>query len=195
MTMTTNGSYPTTLTLRDGTTIGLRLMTRADRDPVLAFARGLAEEDLLFLRVDITRPEVVDAWIANLEAGTSTTILAAEGDRVAGYATVHTDPTPWTRRVGEIRVNVGGAWRTRGLGRHLTAKVFDLARSLELRKLMATMTADQLSAQAVFKRLGFMPEALLADFVEDRKGSPRDLVIMSYDLDGLTDQIDEPLRV
>jgi RimJ/RimL family protein N-acetyltransferase len=66
---------------------------------------------------------------------------------------------------------------------------------LELRKLMAHMTTDQHSAQAAFRRLGFVPEALLADYVEDRNGISRDLVIMSYDVDGLTGQMDEPLSV
>ena len=40
-----------------------------------------------------------------------------------------------------------------------------------------------------------MPEAVLADYVEDRDGTPRDLVIMSYDVDGFTDQADEPLHL
>jgi len=40
-----------------------------------------------------------------------------------------------------------------------------------------------------------MPEALLADYVEDRKGNVHDLVIMSYDVDGFTDQVDEPLHL
>jgi RimJ/RimL family protein N-acetyltransferase len=60
---------------------------------------------------------------------------------------------------------------------------------------MANMTADQKGAQAAFKRLGFVPEALLADYVEDRDGHLRDLVIMSYDVDGFTDQADEPLHL
>jgi hypothetical protein len=40
-----------------------------------------------------------------------------------------------------------------------------------------------------------VPEALLADYVEDRNGVSRDLVIMSYDIDGHSDQMAEPVRV
>ena len=99
------------------------------------------------------------------------------------------------RRVGELRVNVGAAYRARGLGRILTAHIFDLARALGLRKLMANMTTDQHGAQAAFRRLGFVPEALLADYVEDRNGTPRDLVMMSYDIAGHSDHVAEPLRM
>jgi RimJ/RimL family protein N-acetyltransferase len=121
--------------------------------------------------------------------------VAYQGDRVVGYATVHRDPAPWTRRVGEIRVNVARDFRTRGLGRTLTSEIFDVARGLGLSKLMAHMTTDQHGAQAAFRRLGFVPEALLADYVEDRNGTSRDLVLMSYDIGGHSDLIEDKLRL
>ena len=64
-----------------------------------------------------------------------------------------------------------------------------------LKKLIANMTTDQQGAQAAFRRLGFVPEALLADYVEDANGTARDMVIMSYDVEGHSDQMDEPVRV
>ena len=187
--------YPRTVSLPDGASIQIRLMTADDRAAVLAFARALPREDLLFLRLDITDPAVVDEWIHNIAAGLSTTLLALDDNGVIGYATVHRNRAPWTRGVGEIRVNVASGYRARGLGRILTAQIFDLARGLGLRKLMANMTTDQPGAQAAFRRLGFVPEALLADYVEDRNGTPRDLVMMSYDVGGHTDHVAEPLRV
>lgn len=190
-----NGEYPKNIRLPDGGTVEIRLMGRGDRDAVLDFARNLPEEDLLFLRVDLTEPAVIDEWIENLESGDSTSLVAYDADGLVGYATVHRSPARWTRRVGEIRVNVSPAYRAKGLGKSLTARIFDLARRLGLKKLMANMTSDQPGAQAAFRRLGFVPEALLADFVEDRNGLSRDLVIMSYDIDGHSDQMAEPLRV
>jgi L-amino acid N-acyltransferase YncA len=188
-------SYPRTIDLPDGHKVQMRLMTAADRESLLVFARSLPQEDLLFLRVDITDPDVVDEWIHNVTAGLSTTLLASDEQGLVGYATVHRTRAPWTRGVGELRVNVARAYRARGLGRTLTAQIFDLARGLGLRKLMANMTTDQHGAQAAFRRLGFVPEALIADYVEDRNGMPRDLVMMSYDIGGHSDTVAEPLRV
>ncbi len=187
--------FPQHVTLDDGRPVQLRLMTGDDRDAVLAFARSLPEEDLLFLRLDLTQANVVDDWIANLASGNSTSLVAYDDGDLVGYATVHRNPAPWTRRVGEIRVNVGPDYRGKGLGRNLTSQIFDIARAMGLKKLMANMTSDQTGAQAAFRRLGFVAEALLADYVEDRNGRSRDLVIMSYDVEGLTDQMDEPLSV
>jgi len=187
--------YPRTINLPDGQSVQVRLMTATDRDAVLTFARSLPQEDLLFLRIDITDPVVVDEWIRNIEGGLTTTLLASDDKGIVGYATVHRNRAPWTRSVGELRVNVVPAYRARGLGRTLTAQIFDLARGLGLRKLMANMTTDQHGAQAAFRRLGFVPEALLADYVEDRNGTPRDLVMMSFDIGGHTDHVAEPLRM
>ena len=187
--------YPRETKLPDGGSVDVRLMSADDRDAVLAFARGLPEEDLLFLRVDLTEPSVIDEWIGNLESGSSTSLVAYDADGLVGYATVHRNPARWTRRVGEIRVNVSPEYRARGLGRRLISQIFDLARAQGLRKLMANMTTDQPGAQAAFRKLGFVPEALLADYVEDRNGLARDMVIMSYDVDGHSDQAAELLRV
>lgn len=187
--------YPKSVTLPEGPTVELRLMTAGDRDAVMGFARGLPQEDLMFLRVDLTQPSVVDDWIANVLAGYSTTLLAYDDAGLAGYATVHRDPAPWTRRIGEIRVNVSPAYRGKGLGRVLISRIFDIGRGLGLAKLVAHMTADQHGAQAAFRRLGFIPEAVLADYVEDRGGRLRDMVIMTYDIEGHSDRMAEPLKV
>lgn len=192
--MSTRVEFPQTLEL-DGQAIEVRAMTPADRDAVLAFAQALPEEDLLFLRVDLTDPEVVDGWIANVQSGLSTSIVAYDDEGLVGYASVHKTKARWTRRVGELRVNVAGKYRGKGLGRFLTNRIFDIARAEGLKKLMGNMTTDQRSAQAAFRRLGFVPEAVLADYIEDRSGTPRDLLIMSYDIDGHSDSLDEPARI
>ncbi|MFT5693221.1 MAG: L-amino acid N-acyltransferase YncA [Oceanicoccus sp.] len=188
--------YPKSISLPDGAVVEIRLMTASDRDAILAFSQALPQQDLLFLRVDLTQPDVVDNWIQNIETGHSTSIVVYDGDEnLIGYATVHRNPAPWTRRVGELRVNVSSEYRTRGLGKNLTSEIFDVARSIGVKKLMANMTPDQHGAQAAFRRLGFVPEALLADYVEDRNGTCRDLVIMSYAIDGHSDRIDDIVQI
>lgn len=188
-------SFPVKVALTDKRLVELRLAKPGDDEAILQFARGLPEDDLLFLRVDITQASAVANWLANVAAGTTVSLLAFDGDRLAGYATVDRNPARWTRRVGEIRVNLASDYRSLGLGRQLIAKIFDVARALGLRKIMAHMTPEQLGSQAAFKRLGFMPEALLADYVEDRRGRSHDLVIMSHDIDGFTAQDDQALRL
>lgn len=191
-----NTEYPTNVQLPDGTSVELRRMSKEDRDAILAFAQSLPQEDLLFLRVDLTEASVVDSWIENAVEGNTVALVAYDGDgHLQGYAAVHRNPTSWTRHLGEVRVNVSPAYRSRGLGRALTSHIFDLALELGLQKLTAHMTSDQQGAQAAFRRLGFVPEALLADYVQDRNGTTRDMVIMSFDLEGHTDQAIGTVRI
>jgi L-amino acid N-acyltransferase YncA len=182
-------TFPKQIKLSDGTEVTIRRMDPDDQEKILAFAGKLPEEDLLFLRTDITDRQAVKLWADNVKRGNTVTLLAEIGGEVVAYATVHLEQARWTRRVGEIRINGSPRVRGRGLGKRLTEEIFELAKSLGLRKLSAMMTPDQVAARAAFERLGFRVEAILADWVEDRSGHVRDMLILTYDLDGFSDQV------
>jgi L-amino acid N-acyltransferase YncA len=182
--------YPKRLKLTNGKEFTIRLMqpVEADKSAILRFASKLNEDDLLYLRTDITDPAVVVQWIQNLDSGNTTTLLAEVDDEVGGYASVHREPARWTRCVGELRVNAEQRFRGVGLGRALVAEAFTLGQSLGLRKLCGILTPDQHGARTAFERLGFRVEAALHDWVQDRRGRLRDILVMTYELDGFTDQ-------
>ena len=182
--------YPRTVKLDDKTEITLRLMTASDADRIMAFARALPEQDLLFLRADITDPRIVAQWVQNIAAERTVTAVAEAGGNLAGYVSLHYNQVTWQRHLGEIRIQVGLPYRSHGLGRILAEEIFGVARDLGLRKIVAQMTVEQKGAIATFERLGFHPEALLQDFVIDRAGRTHDRVVMSYDVEGLTDRVD-----
>ena len=160
--------------------VSVRLMGASDKDAMLEFARSLPPEDLLFLHTDITDPASEEEWIASIERGTTVTLVAEANGLLAGYASLHVNPLRWTRQVGEIAINVIPEWRSRGLGEGLCAEIMALAGILRLRKITAQMVAEHKSARALFERLGFHVEALLPDWVEDREGHCRDLLLMAY---------------
>jgi L-amino acid N-acyltransferase YncA len=184
-----NSGHQIELTISDGRRVAVRRMNASDKDKILKFAQSLPPDDLLFLRTDITDPRIVDEWIANLERDATVTVIAEIDGELAGYASLHLEQAQWTRSVGEIRVQVGVAFRRVGLGRRLAAQVFRVGEALGLKKMAAMMTPDQAGARTAFEKLGFSVEALLQDWVVDRKGRSRDLLIMSHDLEGLSDQV------
>jgi L-amino acid N-acyltransferase YncA len=186
----TNRPYPMELKLRGGAVATIRLMEPKDKDKIVKFAGRLPEDDLLFLRTDITDKDVVAQWVDNVKNGHTVTLLAEVGDELAAYASVHVDQARWTRRVGEIRINSLPKFRGLGLGRRLGAEIFDVARSLGLKKITAQMTPDQAAARAAFERLGFQVEAVLTDWVEDRHGRPRDLLVMTHDVAGFSAHVE-----
>jgi L-amino acid N-acyltransferase YncA len=178
-------AYPRTVTLGDGTAIRLRLMKPTDVQAVLAFARSLPADDLQFLRVDITKMLVVMLWAQNIKAGETVTVLAERDREVVGYASLHHDQVSWQRHLGELRVQVGPACRSHGLGSVLGREIFAIAPSQGIEKIVAQMTPDQRQAMALVERAGFRREAVLHDFVIGRDGRKNDLVVMTCDVAAL----------
>lgn len=179
--------YPRQARLDNGKTLELRLMTAAERDDIIELARSLPQGDVLFLRMDITDARNIDEWVRNIEAGRTVTVLAYDEGRLAGWASLHYNDVLWTRHVGEIRTIVGTDYRGIHLGARLVEEIFTVAKELGLKKITAQMTSDQKGARATFERIGFRPEALLADHVVDSTGRTHDMLVMSYDIDGFHD--------
>lgn len=175
--------YPRTVTLCDDRQVRLRLMTPGiDVYRLHAFACSLPKDDLQFLRVDITRLMVVMLWSQNVKAGQTVTVLAEVEGEVVGYASVHNDQVSWQRHLGELRIQVGQAYRGCGLGGLLGKEIFAIASDLGIEKIVAQMTVDQRQAIALVERHGFKHEAVLRDFVIGRDGRKNDLVVMTCDV-------------
>jgi RimJ/RimL family protein N-acetyltransferase len=179
--------YPRELKLGSGKRIELRLADKSSREELLSFARTLPKADLMFLRMDITDPTNIDEWLRNIERARTVTVLAYDGQKLAGWASLHHNEVLWTRHVGEIRTIVGAAYRNMRLGVRLVEEIFEVAKDMGLRKITAHMMSDQRGARAAFERIGFRPEALLADYAVDAEGRTHDMLIMSYDIDGFND--------
>jgi hypothetical protein len=126
--------YPREVSLKNGLNVSLRLMEAGDRQSVLNFARSLPPDDLLFLRTDITEPKTIDAWIQNIEEGTTITVLAELNRNVAampvfirmgrdGHAASARFESRWAAEIEEL-----------GLGNALSAKSFGSVRTLDSRR-------------------------------------------------------------
>lgn len=186
MAQVANRAYPRSVTLKDKE-ITLRLMQASDRDAVLTFAQALPAKDLLFLPLDISHPKVVDGWVRSLDSARTTTVVAEIGGRLIGLGTLVRSETTWARHLGNIRLLVSPDARGIGLGSVLANEVFALAEEAGLQKVVAQMAAEQRGAQAVFEKLGFKAEALMADYVMDAQGRTHDLIVMSHDVTGLNE--------
>ena len=180
-------SYPREIKVGDNRTVALRLMEKSDRDRIVDFARALPPDDLLFLRRDITDPEVVDEWVQDIERGRTVTVLAEKDDELLAYGSLLLHETFWGRHMGEIRVLVRSDYRGLGLGLQLTSDVFAIAKDAGIEQMIARMTTEQERTRAILERLGFKQEAVLRGFVRDREGKRRDLLVMSTGVGGLMD--------
>lgn len=167
--------------------ITFKLMRPQDEATVeqalLKFTQSLPAGDLVFLRMDITHPEVVREWVENILRGRTITVLAEADGEVIGYGNLHLSRLQWTRHIGEIRVLVGAKYRGLGLGEALVNELLKIAVENGLLRAVAHIGSEQPRVRAMFERLGFHAEALLTDWLKDRNHQKHDLVIMSRELD------------
>jgi RimJ/RimL family protein N-acetyltransferase len=177
------------LRLRNGATVQLRQMVPEDARILHEFFCEIPSDDLLFLRRDVTQRAVIDQWAERVGRGSVFTVLAFANDRLVGEASLHLNSVSWSEHVGEIRVVIAPAMRQSGLGSGLTNAIFLLAIGRGISKIVAEMTIEQKGAIAVFQKLGFRVEGLLRNHVRDRRGEPRDLVLMAHDTQEFYEQM------
>ena len=169
-----------------GTWVSIRPFARADAIGVAEFAKGLPENDLLFLSRDIQHARVIEAWLDAVNAGEMESLVATAyisgTDIIVATTAIVRDRLSWSPHVAEIRMLVSSDMRGKGLGRALLDASVALARDGGATKLMARMTPDQRGAITLFEEAGFRGEAMLRDQVKARDGTLYDLAILSLDV-------------
>jgi L-amino acid N-acyltransferase YncA len=156
----------------------IRQLEAHDHDAVERFVRRIPDGDRTFFKEDVADRTVITAWT---ELGAARSVAVDDGV-VIGYVALV--PLPgWSSHVGEVRVIVDPDHRGRGIGRALAQHAVLEALSLGLRKMVVEVVADQEATIAMFRSLGFDPEALLKDHVRDQAGGTRDLMVLAHSVD------------
>jgi RimJ/RimL family protein N-acetyltransferase len=171
--------------LKDGTLVTIRPLAKQDGPALLAFFNALPNDDRLFLKEDVTRKEVIERWLEELDFEKVFPIVAEKGSSIIGDATLHLNKYGWQRNMAEIRCVVAREFQQKGLGTVLMRELVAYADKKGVSKITAKMMDTQVSAQNAFKRLGFKKEYELKDFVVDISGRPHRLVIMVNDVSEL----------
>jgi len=156
----------------------IRDLEHSDAAAVERFVARVPEGDRTFFKENVDDPAVVAAWT---EPGAARAV-AVEADDVIGYVAV-VPLQGWSSHVGEVRVIVDPAARGRGVGRALARHAVLAALELGLTKMIVEVVADQEPTVAMFRSLGFDPEALLTDHVRDQNGDLRDLMLMAHSVE------------
>jgi RimJ/RimL family protein N-acetyltransferase len=168
--------------LKGGVKIGLKFTGWEDFEASLEFFRSLPVEERLYLRRDVTKREIVEERLGEIEKGLATGIVAFAGDKLVGDALLFVMPYGWFRRTGEIRLLVAPEYRCKGLGTVLARELFILAVKKDLKKLESCVMETQEGAVRLLEKLGFTREGVLEDFVNDLKGREHDLILMGMKL-------------
>jgi len=177
-------SYPKQVVLEDGGEVTFRPLRKADEGALAAFFKDLPLKDRACLKEDVSDPRVIESWIDRLDYDVVLPIIATDGGRIVGDATLHFNPTGWMSHQAEIRLTTGVGHRAKGLGTRLTQDIIDIARRLGLEQLSIELAPEPQDAFLLCQKLGFKQAAVLKGFIVDLDGVERDLVLMIKQLAG-----------
>ena len=177
--------------LKDQTQVIIRTMTRDDLERSVSFFRNLPEEDRFFLRKAVTRREVVEGRIREIDTGVAKRLVAIFNDEIVADAALELSGHGWEEHVAELRLVVARPFQRKGLGTLMARELFHLAASAKVEQIVVRMMRPQIAARNIFRKLGFREELLLTDHVKDLGGKSRDLILMRCNLEDLWREMEE----
>lgn len=179
--------YPRKIVLRDDREIILKPMEKTDGDRLWEFFQTIPVEDKVYFKNDLSKRETIDRWVENLDYKEVLPILAWDGEKVVGDATLHRRRLGWKSKVGDVRVVIDREYRNRGLGTALIRELKSIATKTTLNFLVVELLGSQNPAIEAFQKMGFEKKAHIANFVTDWSDKTRDLIILLYSLEDISE--------
>lgn len=174
--------YPKDINVKDGSKVKLRPLKRTDEKEFHALFQAIPEQERMFIKHRVTDPVVIRDWCQNIDLGRNLPLLATDGAKIIGVATLHQQLGGWKRHIGRVSVLVQPKVRGRGIARALVQEIVDIARMTGLEKVEAEFIGGQETAIHMFAMLGFSELWRREDYVKDMQAISHDYVLMGLDL-------------
>jgi RimJ/RimL family protein N-acetyltransferase len=182
-----------TVTLRDGRRVTVRRMQSDDVQRSYEFFCGLPAEDRRYLRVDVTRRDLVERRTLETDERRAVRVVAECDGEIVADGTLELEGHGWGNNVAEVRLIVARSWQKLGLGTVMARELFHLASQFRVDRIVARLMRPQAGAHRIFKRLGFHEEFLIPEHVRDQSGAWQDLIIMRCPLEDLWRDLEDEL--
>jgi L-amino acid N-acyltransferase YncA len=174
--------YPKKVTLKDGTVLTLRPLTRDDEHSLYMFFSSLPEEARRHLRNDVTDRKIIGRWMRDLNYDKTLPIIAEYGGKIVASSTLHRQTFGWGRHVGEVRIAIDPAFQGRGLSGLLFDEICQDGVKSGLKKLVARIVTARTEVIKAFENSGFNRIAVLEKYVKDINQNYADIAIMVKEL-------------
>ena len=176
-------TYPKMVSLRDGTQVELRPLQEGDANSLLDFFERIGEEDLYYLKDDVTKAEVIRDWTTNINFDRVIPIEAVVENEIVADGTLHRSQVFARRHVGELRIVVDPRYRRRGLGRLMIRELVDIAIGLELYKVTFELVPEKEEAAIrAAESMGFSKVVTLKGRIMGYEGGYDDVVVLEMSL-------------
>ncbi len=171
--------YPKEIILRDGSGVTLRPLREGDEKHLFEMFNRLPKDDRWFIDRNVQDFGLIENWVRNLDLDRVFSIVAVLEGKIIANAILMRKYYGAKSHIGEIVISVDPVFRERHLGTWMLLDLINLGISvgLEMVEMRLVEGRDATIARAV-KKLEFVEEAVLRDYVKDRNGIPQDMSIM-----------------
>jgi len=173
--------YRKEIMIKDGTPVVIRLLAREDEQHMIEFFSRIPEDERWFLRDDVCDPEVLREWINNLDYQRVIPLVAViEGEnRIIANVRIHRRPAICLSHIAHLRISVDPEYRNQRLGTWMLLDAIKMAMNIGIEKLVAEFVSEgEEAAVHAAQKLDFFEQAVLKDYVKDKTGRYRNLIIM-----------------
>ena len=135
--------------------VSVRAAAAADAAAICVIYNQGIEDRLATLETELRTPDERHAWLA-ARTPRQPVVVAETAGQVVGWASLNRfNPRPAYDHVADISVYVERAWRGRGVGRQLLARLAELGRELGYHKLVLAAFPFNAAGMALYERTGF----------------------------------------
>ena len=172
--------YPKEVILKDGTGVTLRPLKDGDENALFEMFRRLSADDLWFLNHDVSDPGLIADWINNLDPNRVISIVTLLEGRIVGNAVLMMKRYGAKSHIGKVRISVDPGFRDRRLGTWMLLDLVNLSMAMGLQMLVMRLVQDRdASLSNGVRKLGFIEEAVLKNYLMGGEGQAHNLVIMT----------------
>lgn len=181
--------YPKETILKDGTGVTLRPLKPGDEDALFEMFKLFSEDELWFLNHDVSDPRLFEDWVKSLDLNRVVSIVALLEGRIIANAALMVKDYGAKSHIGKVRVAVDPSFREKRLGTWMLLDLVNVAMAIGLKTVVMRLVQEKdASVISAVRKLDFIEEAVLEDYVLDREGNPCNLVIMTKRLPTEWDQ-------
>jgi ribosomal protein S18 acetylase RimI-like enzyme len=152
----------------------IRPIDDSDQQRLQAFIATIPPSDQAFFK-DRAAPDLA----SRLTGDDALRFAAVDGEDIVGLVSVHPGAGA-SSHTGEVTLIVSPNARRRGVGRALAREALLGAVAQGLTHIYVEVAAEEVGTRHMFEQFGFMPEAVLRDFIRDSNGDHHDLILLTH---------------
>jgi L-amino acid N-acyltransferase YncA len=173
--------YPKEIMIKDGRPVTVRPLISGDESKMLDFLDTLSEEERWLLRDNFADPKILHQWLdlINYDKAIPLVALSPSKERIIAYVVIQRRLAECLRHIAHLRIMVDPIWRQRRLGTWMLLDAIQLSMRLGIEKLVAEFVSgfEDAAMNAAYK-LDFYEQAVVRDYIKDREGNYRNMIIM-----------------